>query len=60
MLIVSNIARFHLYKENRDTQEALGVIGKMLGVQVGAMLWLIKVHLHVFCFELLNSFVAFC
>ncbi|KAJ1292027.1 hypothetical protein BS78_02G361500 [Paspalum vaginatum] len=25
--------RFHLYKENRDTQEALGVIGKMLGVQ---------------------------
>ncbi|KAG1347731.1 putative tRNA pseudouridine13 synthase [Cocos nucifera] len=26
--------RFHLYKENKDTQEALGVIGKMLGVQV--------------------------
>ncbi|OEL31331.1 Pseudouridylate synthase 7-like protein [Dichanthelium oligosanthes] len=25
--------RFHLYKENRDTQEALGVIGKMLGLQ---------------------------
>ncbi|RLM86859.1 hypothetical protein C2845_PM04G28890 [Panicum miliaceum] len=25
--------RFHLYKENRDTQEALGVVGKMLGVQ---------------------------
>ncbi|CAD6216978.1 unnamed protein product [Miscanthus lutarioriparius] len=25
--------RFHLYKENKDTQEALGVIGKMLGVQ---------------------------
>ncbi|KAJ0982472.1 hypothetical protein J5N97_010727 [Dioscorea zingiberensis] len=24
---------FHLYKENKDTQEALGVIGKMLGVQ---------------------------
>ena len=29
-----NISRFHLYKENKDTQEALGVIGKMLGVQV--------------------------
>lgn len=28
------ISRFHLYKENKDTQEALGVIGKMLGVQV--------------------------
>ncbi|XP_026660556.2 pseudouridylate synthase 7 homolog isoform X2 [Phoenix dactylifera] len=25
--------RFHLYKENKDTQEALGVIGKMLGFQ---------------------------
>nr|POF09626.1 multisubstrate pseudouridine synthase 7 [Quercus suber] len=25
--------RFHLYKENKDTQEALGVIGKMLGIQ---------------------------
>ncbi|EER99758.1 hypothetical protein BDA96_02G406400 [Sorghum bicolor] len=25
--------RFNLYKENKDTQEALGVIGKMLGVQ---------------------------
>ncbi|KAJ9564850.1 hypothetical protein OSB04_000816 [Centaurea solstitialis] len=25
--------RFHLCKENKDTQEALGVIGKMLGVQ---------------------------
>ncbi|XP_052204944.1 multisubstrate pseudouridine synthase 7 [Diospyros lotus] len=25
--------RFHLYKENKDTQEALGLIGKMLGVQ---------------------------
>lgn len=24
--------RFHLYKENKDTQEALGVLGKMLGV----------------------------
>lgn len=28
------IVRFHLYKENKDTQEALGVIGKMLGIQV--------------------------
>nr|GMD01314.1 multisubstrate pseudouridine synthase 7 isoform X2 [Ipomoea batatas] len=26
--------RFHLYKENKDTQEALGLIAKMLGVQV--------------------------
>lgn len=26
--------RFHLYKENKDTQEALGIIGKMLGIQV--------------------------
>uniref|UniRef100_A0A0E0C8C4 TRUD domain-containing protein n=1 Tax=Oryza meridionalis TaxID=40149 RepID=A0A0E0C8C4_9ORYZ len=25
--------RFHLYKENKDTQEALGKIGKMLGLQ---------------------------
>ncbi|KAA8544958.1 hypothetical protein F0562_019647 [Nyssa sinensis] len=25
--------RFNLYKENKDTQEALGLIGKMLGVQ---------------------------
>ncbi|KAJ3696119.1 hypothetical protein LUZ60_001496 [Juncus effusus] len=25
--------RFHLCKENKDTQDALGVIGKMLGVQ---------------------------
>ncbi|PWA86499.1 pseudouridine synthase family protein [Artemisia annua] len=27
------ISRFHLCKENKDTQEALGLIGKMLGVQ---------------------------
>ncbi|XP_076896705.1 multisubstrate pseudouridine synthase 7-like [Bidens hawaiensis] len=27
------IFRFHLCKENKDTQEALGVIGKMLGIQ---------------------------
>lgn len=26
--------RFHLYKENKDTQEALGLIAKMLGTQV--------------------------
>ncbi|XP_072952200.1 multisubstrate pseudouridine synthase 7 [Typha angustifolia] len=25
--------RFNLYKENKDTQDALGVIGKMLGIQ---------------------------
>ncbi|KAM2895459.1 hypothetical protein FF1_010561 [Malus domestica] len=30
---VGKFLRFHLYKENKDTQEALGVIGKMLGVQ---------------------------
>ena len=28
------LLRFRLYKENKDTQEALGVIGKMLGLQV--------------------------
>lgn len=28
------IFRFHLFKENKDTQEALGLIGKMLGIQV--------------------------
>lgn len=28
------LCRFNLYKENKDTQEALGVIGKMLGIQV--------------------------
>ncbi|XP_021817485.1 multisubstrate pseudouridine synthase 7 isoform X2 [Prunus avium] len=30
---VGKFLRFHLYKENKDTQEALGIIGKMLGVQ---------------------------
>ncbi|WCJ43912.1 hypothetical protein M5689_024619 [Euphorbia peplus] len=25
--------RFHLYKENKDTQECIGLIGKMLGIQ---------------------------
>ncbi|XP_028770719.1 multisubstrate pseudouridine synthase 7 [Neltuma alba] len=30
---VGKFLRFHLYKENKDTQEALGVIGKMLGTQ---------------------------
>ncbi|KAK2992406.1 hypothetical protein RJ640_027854 [Escallonia rubra] len=25
--------RFHLFKENKDTQEVLGLIGKMLGIQ---------------------------
>ena len=28
------ISRFHIYKENKDTHEALGVIGNMLGIQV--------------------------
>ncbi|CAK7340929.1 unnamed protein product [Dovyalis caffra] len=30
---IGKFLRFHLYKENKDTQEALGIIGKMLGVQ---------------------------
>ncbi|THG11978.1 hypothetical protein TEA_014394 [Camellia sinensis var. sinensis] len=30
------IFRFRLYKENKDTQEALGLIGKMLGIQAGS------------------------
>ncbi|CAN8260429.1 unnamed protein product [Cochlearia groenlandica] len=30
---VGKFLKFHLYKENKDTQEALGLIGKMLGVQ---------------------------
>ncbi|GMI68403.1 hypothetical protein HRI_000509600 [Hibiscus trionum] len=28
--------RFHLFKENKDTQEALGLIGKMLGIQTSS------------------------
>lgn len=32
--IFITVFRFHLYKENKDTQEVLGLIGKMLGVQV--------------------------
>ncbi|PKI47166.1 hypothetical protein CRG98_032437 [Punica granatum] len=30
---VGKFLRFNLYKENKDTQEALGIVGKMLGVQ---------------------------
>ncbi|XP_024017328.1 multisubstrate pseudouridine synthase 7 [Morus notabilis] len=30
---VGKFLRFHLYKENKDSQEALGLIGKMLGIQ---------------------------
>ncbi|KAK8329033.1 hypothetical protein V6Z11_A11G291100 [Gossypium hirsutum] len=30
---LGNFLRFHLFKENKDTQEALGLIGKMLGIQ---------------------------
>ncbi|XP_061340409.1 multisubstrate pseudouridine synthase 7 isoform X1 [Gastrolobium bilobum] len=30
---VGKFLRFHLYKENKDTQEALGLIGDMLGIQ---------------------------
>lgn len=34
--ILNEIFRFHLYKENKDSQEALGLIGKMLGIKVHA------------------------
>ncbi|KAK7332884.1 hypothetical protein VNO80_29640 [Phaseolus coccineus] len=30
---VGKFLRFHIYKENKDTHEALGVIGNMLGIQ---------------------------
>ncbi|ERN01557.1 hypothetical protein AMTR_s00002p00271620 [Amborella trichopoda] len=30
---IGKFLRFHLYKENKDTQEALAIIGKMLGIQ---------------------------
>ncbi|XP_010259121.1 PREDICTED: multisubstrate pseudouridine synthase 7-like isoform X2 [Nelumbo nucifera] len=30
---VGKFLRFHLYKENKDTQEVLGLLGKMLGIQ---------------------------
>ncbi|XP_065852993.1 multisubstrate pseudouridine synthase 7 [Euphorbia lathyris] len=30
---VAKFLRFHLYKENKDTQECIGLIGKMLGIQ---------------------------
>lgn len=32
--ITQILSRFHLYKENKDTHEAIGLIGKMLGIQV--------------------------
>ncbi|KAL6008070.1 hypothetical protein ACLOJK_033576 [Asimina triloba] len=35
---------FHLYKENKDTQEALGLIGKMLGIQVADRVTVFKQH----------------
>ncbi|KAI8028494.1 putative galactinol--sucrose galactosyltransferase 2 [Camellia lanceoleosa] len=31
--VVQEGAQFHLYEENKDTHEALGLIGKMLGIQ---------------------------
>ena len=37
------ILRFHLYKENKDTQEALGAIGKMLGIQVCFFFFLLEI-----------------
>ncbi|CAH9068132.1 unnamed protein product [Cuscuta europaea] len=30
---IGKFLRFHLYKENKDTQDALGLIAKMLGIQ---------------------------
>ncbi|PIN26595.1 tRNA pseudouridine(13) synthase [Handroanthus impetiginosus] len=36
---IGKILRFHLYKENKDTQEALGILGKMLGIQVFWVCW---------------------
>ncbi|CAI0384143.1 unnamed protein product [Linum tenue] len=30
---VGKFLRFHLYKENKDTQEAIGLLGKMLGIK---------------------------
>ncbi|CAJ1961042.1 unnamed protein product [Sphenostylis stenocarpa] len=30
---IGKFVRFHIYKENKDTHEALGVIGNMLGIQ---------------------------
>ncbi|PON87117.1 Pseudouridine synthase [Trema orientale] len=30
---IGKFLRFHLYKENKDSQEALGLIAKMLGIQ---------------------------
>ena len=47
--------RFHLYKENKDTQEALRVIGKMLGLQVPVCHVFIKIFA-TSPFELLNVF----
>ncbi|KAL5211507.1 hypothetical protein ABZP36_022354 [Zizania latifolia] len=35
--------RFHLYKENKDTQEALGKIGNMLGLQVHVVCCFVEV-----------------
>lgn len=42
MLLQNLNFRFHLFKENKDTQEALNIIAKMLGVQVGDMQFLRK------------------
>lgn len=57
MVTISNVTRFHLYKENKDTHEALGVIGKLAGVQVVSMFYFIKV-LHMFSVESLNFLVT--
>uniref|UniRef100_A0A0E0JPB4 TRUD domain-containing protein n=1 Tax=Oryza punctata TaxID=4537 RepID=A0A0E0JPB4_ORYPU len=40
--------RFHLYKENKDTQEALGKIGKMLGLQEQRINALLQPNSHDF------------
>ncbi|KAL9266973.1 hypothetical protein AKJ16_DCAP26715 [Drosera capensis] len=33
LVTLGKFLRFHLYKENKDTQETLRIIGKMLGIQ---------------------------
>ena len=40
---ILTLIRFNLCKENKDTQDALGVIGKMLGLQV--ISWLLFISL---------------
>jgi hypothetical protein len=46
--------RFHLYKENKDTQEALRVIGKMLGLQVHVRHCFIKILANSYTYSLIT------